>query len=252
MVALAFSPLWWSRPSLLRAASFPSVVFSSLHNTNGKVSLSSVSATTGATTTNKEQVSCGFSSHPTHLFGGCFSLFGYSFSLAARNYSSSTEAAMGLGCCQLVLKVFDDRSQRSSDDGTVFFRKNLFRAGANQSPFSIQHLIHPQIVSFFNIVNRYNRLARDKASVKAKDMILNLIDIKIVVPKLICILRKSYVWWIGLRNWFGNSFLGSFFAKFVEVHSLFGSIISVVVKLWKGNTLTKSLSLCLYLSFFIY
>ncbi|XP_058745994.1 uncharacterized protein LOC131618854 [Vicia villosa] len=159
---------------------------------------------------------------------------------------------MGLGCCQLVLKVFDDRSQRSSDDDVVFLRKNLFRAGANQSPFSIQHLIHPQIVSFFNIVNRYNRLARDKASVKAKDMILNWIDIKIVVPKLICILRKSSVWWIGLRNWFGNSFLGSFFAKFIEVHSLFGSIISVVVKLWMGNTLTQSLSLCLYLSFFIY
>ncbi|CAI8606615.1 unnamed protein product [Vicia faba] len=80
--------------------------------------------------------------------------------------------------------VFIDMPQRCLDVVYVFLSENLSMVAAEQNLLSSQQITPSQMMSFFNLENQYNRIARSKASPKAKDVILNWIYLKIVFPKL--------------------------------------------------------------------
>ncbi|CAI8583360.1 unnamed protein product [Vicia faba] len=151
-------------------------------------------------------------------------------------------------CLKFVLKVFDETPQRSLNEVVVFFSKNLAKDVAVQTPPSSQQIFHPKVVILIILKNLYNRIGRDKA----KEIIFNWIDLKVEVSKLTWLLRKNFVWLIGLNIWIDNLLRGSNFSKLFDVHSLFGLFISVAVKLRMENALTRILSLYLYSLFFIY
>ncbi|XP_058769185.1 uncharacterized protein LOC131643055 [Vicia villosa] len=135
---------------------------------------------------------------------------------------------------KVALKVFVERPQICLAEGKVLMRENLIMDVANQFFLSTRQSIPSQMMILFNLKNLYNRTVRSKA----KEMIRNGIDIKIVVPKLSSLLWKNSVWLFGLKNGICNTLLVSNFSMLMNVQIFVGLVFSVSVRMWMGNVPT--------------
>lgn len=79
--------------------------------------------------------------------------------------------------------------QRSLDERDVFLSEKLTNDVTNQTLISSQQMIPLQIMSLIKLENLYNRAVR----LKVKEIICNLIYLKIVVPKLTYHMWNNFV-----------------------------------------------------------